>query len=75
MKPSDELIEIFRKCYYEEFKEELTTAQAHEKFMRVVNLVRVVLRPRSTKEPGTMFSGVFIPGIDDFPKDGNIKHQ
>ncbi len=74
MRPSDEVIEKFRKLYFEEFKEEITTAQAHEKFMRAVNLIKIVLKPIPTKEPGTMFPGVFIPGFDDYPKDGDTKH-
>lgn len=75
MNPSDELIEEFQRRYKQEFGEEISREQAHEKFMRAVNLVRIVLRPRPTKELGTMFHGVFIPGIDDYPKDGNMNHQ
>lgn len=70
MQPSDELIEKFRKRYIEKFKEEITTTQAPEKLERVTNSVRIVLKPRPTKEPGTMFPDIYIPGIDDYPKDG-----
>lgn len=50
MKPSDELIEKFRKLYYEEFKEEISKQEAYEKFMRVVNLVRIIIRPKMKAE-------------------------
>lgn len=49
MQPSDELIEKFRQTYIQEFGEEITHQQAYEKFLRLSNLLRVILRPRPKK--------------------------
>ena len=45
MKPSDEAIEKFRRVYFEEFGEEISREEAYEKFLRSVNLLRVILKP------------------------------
>jgi hypothetical protein len=58
MKPSDELIEKFRKIYFEEFGEEIPKEVAYEKFLRLANLVRVLVRPASQKDPKD--SGLFV---------------
>ena len=47
MKPSDETIVKFRIAYIKEFGEEITTQQAYEKFLRLTNLLRVILKPTS----------------------------
>lgn len=47
MKPSKEIIEKFQKIYFEEFGEEITKEEAYEKFLRLVNLLRVVLKEPS----------------------------
>ena len=49
MKPSDETIEKFRKAYCKEFGAEISRDQAYEKFLRLVNVLRVVLREREQK--------------------------
>lgn len=49
MKPSNELIKKFQRVYFEEFGEEISGKEAYEKFLRLVNLLRVILRPTSPK--------------------------
>lgn len=49
MEPTDEFIEKFQKLYFEEFAEEISKGEAYEKFLRLVNLLRVILRPTSQK--------------------------
>jgi len=49
MKPSDETIEKFQEIYLEEFGEEISKKEAYEKFLRLVNLLRAILYPRSQK--------------------------
>ena len=49
MKPSDEIIEKFRRIYFEEFAEELPKEEAYEKFLRLVNFLIVILRPTLQK--------------------------
>lgn len=44
MKPSDETIEKFKQVYFEEFKENLSKDEAYEKFLRLVNFLRVILK-------------------------------
>lgn len=46
MKISDKHIEEFQKNYLEEFGEEISKEEAREKFLRLVNLLRVILYPR-----------------------------
>lgn len=45
MKPSNEIIEKFQRIFFEEFGEEISTEEAYKKFLRLVNLLRVILRP------------------------------
>ena len=44
MKPSEKTIEEFKKIYQDEFGERISDSQAYEKFLRLVNLLRVVLK-------------------------------
>ena len=44
MKPGDETIDKFRKAYFEEFGEEISKEDAFEKFLRLTNFLRVILR-------------------------------
>lgn len=44
MKPTDETIEKFREAYFKEFREELSKDEAYEKFLRLVNFLRVILK-------------------------------
>lgn len=47
MKPTDELIEKFQRAYFEEFGEKISKEEAYEKFLRLVNFLRVTLKPSS----------------------------
>jgi len=47
MRPNKETIEEFKKIYQDEFEEKITDRQAYEKFLRLVNLLRVVLKEPS----------------------------
>jgi len=47
MKPSEKTIEEFKKIYRAEFGETISDSQAYEKFLRLVNLLRVVLKEPS----------------------------
>ncbi len=49
MKPSDEVIEKFQRIYFEEFGEDISGKEAYEKFLRLINFLRVLLRPSSNK--------------------------
>jgi hypothetical protein len=72
MKPSDEIIEKFQKLYYQEFGEEISRQQAHEKFMRVVNLVRVIIRPNAINTADSANTDFHVPGFDRNFTNGNI---
>lgn len=45
MKPDEKTIEKFRQLYSEEFGEEISKREALEKFLRLINFVRVIFRP------------------------------
>jgi hypothetical protein len=47
MSPSKETIEEFKKIYQDEFGETISDSQAYEKFLRLVNLLRVILKEPS----------------------------
>ena len=47
MKPNREYNREFQKLYFEEFNEEISMETAYEKFLRLVNLLRVIIRPDS----------------------------
>ncbi len=44
MKPSNEIIEKFQKIYLEEFGEEISWETAYDKFLKLVNLLRTVIK-------------------------------
>lgn len=44
MKPSEKTIEEFKNIYRAEFEETISDSQAYEKFLRLVNLLRVILK-------------------------------
>lgn len=73
MQPSDELIEKFRKAYIEEFGEEITRQQAYEKFLRLANLLRVILRPRPVLKQRDEPLGFSVPGFDQNAENDKIK--
>ena len=50
MKIPDEYIEEFQRIYLEEFGEQITRKEAYDKFLRLVNFMRVILYPIPEKE-------------------------
>jgi hypothetical protein len=42
MKPDYSTIEKFREIYLDEFGEEITQKEAYERFLRLVNVLRVI---------------------------------
>jgi hypothetical protein len=62
MKPSERTIEEFKKIYRAEFGEEISDSQAYEKFLRLVNLLRVVLKEPS---PNGRNSHISEPNLFD----------
>ncbi|MFA5386187.1 MAG: hypothetical protein WC297_00690 [Candidatus Paceibacterota bacterium] len=69
MKPSDETIEEFRKNYFEEFGEEISKEEAYKKFLRVVNILRVILYPDSEKGRNPESDTPLFPTVDQNPKN------
>ena len=68
MRPNKETIEEFKKIYQDEFEEKITDSQAYEKFLRLVNLLRVVLKEPKHRDQNNELSG---PSLfdDDFKND------
>lgn len=56
MKPSQETLDTFKKIYREEFGQELDNKVAFEKFLRLVNVLRVIVYGRLdiTEESGIL---------------------
>ena len=73
MKPSDETIEEFQKIYLEEFGEEISKKEAYEKFLRLVNLLRVILYPRSQKGRKPEFPAPPSSAFDQKPKSDKLE--
>ena len=46
------LLDEFKRIYFEEFGEQITSKEAYEKFFRLINLLRVILRHQSTNDKG-----------------------
>lgn len=45
MKPSSKILEDFKRLYAKEFGQNLSDAEAHEHFSRLVNVLRIVCFP------------------------------
>lgn len=45
MKPSDEIIEKFRQIYFEEYGEEMSTQEAYDNLISLVDLLRIFSLP------------------------------
>jgi len=56
MKPNEKTIEEFKKIYQDEFGEKISDSHAYEKFLRLVNLLRIFL-----KEPSSNGRNSHIP--------------
>ena len=69
MKPKERTIEEFKKIYEDEFGEKISDSQAYEEFLRLVNLLRVVL-----KEPSPNGRNSHVPGPNLFDAEfKNVK--
>ena len=67
MKPSQETIEKFRKAYDEEFGEEISAEEAYERFLRLVNFLRVILQQRPQKGNDQVDQKPQIDTLDNQP--------
>lgn len=63
MSPSKDTIEEFKRIYQEEFGETISDSQAYEKFLRLVNLLRVILKEPSPDAPANDLSKAHL--LDD----------
>ena len=59
MKPDNEIIEKFQKIYFEEFGEEISKQEAHEKFLKLINLLRPILKVSQQKDRDEKIPGPF----------------
>jgi len=50
MRLSKKAVKEFREIYYEEFGEKISTKEAHEKFSRLINLLRPILKASSKQD-------------------------
>ena len=71
MKIDNEIIENFRKIYFEEFKEEISKDKAHDRFLRLVNLLRTILKKPSNKGEGIEPSDPSL--VDEHFKNAKLK--
>jgi len=67
MRLSRETIEEFRKIYKQEFGEDITDKEAYDKFLRLVNLLRVVLKEPSPNARNNISAARLFD--DDFKND------
>lgn len=75
MKPSDGIIEKFQGLYFEELGEELSREEASEKFLRLVNLLKVILRPTSQKDQEVRDFNSFPFEFDQASKNDKLKEH
>ena len=75
MKPSDDTIEQFQRIYFEEFGEEISKEQAYEKFLRLVNLLRVIIRPSSSENRNGEDRDLSSFGFDEMSKVDKLKKR
>ena len=71
MRLSKEAIEEFKEIYQREFGEKITNSEAYEKFLRLVNLLRAILKIPIKKDQGHESPGLSL-FEDDF-KNGKLK--
>lgn len=57
MKPNKGTIEEFKNIYQDEFGETISDSQAYEKFLRLVNLLRVALKEQLANGRNCHISG------------------
>ena len=70
---TDEYIKKFQEIYLEEFGEEISLEEAHDNFLSIVNLLRVILRPLPKQSQDCESLGSFAPPIDRLPQSGKLK--
>jgi len=75
MTPIDQFIEKFQKIYSEEFGEMISKEDAHGKFLRLTNFLRVVLHPPSEPEQDIKSSVSDRHGIDQISSGDKIENQ
>jgi hypothetical protein len=51
MKPSNEIIEKFRRIYFEEYGEKISKEEAYDNFTSLMDTLRIILRPVTGKKP------------------------
>jgi len=61
MRLSKKAIEEFKEIYEKEFGEKITNSEAYDKFLRLVNLLRTILKTSSKKD-----QDVETPGPSSF---------
>jgi len=71
MKLSKEAIEEFKEIYQREFGEKITNTEAYEKFFRLVNLLRAILKQLSTKGQNSSSSSPLL--VDEGCKNAKLK--
>ena len=71
MRLSKETIEEFKEAYFKEFGERITDAEAWEKFLRLVNLLRAILKQPSTK--GQRLDSSVSLSVDERYKNAKLK--
>ena len=71
MSPNKETIEEFKKIYQEEFGETISDCQAFEKFLRLVNLLRGILKKPLANSRNNSISGPYF--FDDEFKNDKLK--
>lgn len=49
MKPTSETIDEFKRLYAQEFGEELSDAEAYERFLSPLNVLRIIFFPRANR--------------------------
>ena len=75
MEPLDKYIDKFQQAYFEEFREEISKKEAFEKFLRLVNFLRVILRPASGKEQGSRHPAPVSSGFDQRFENDKLKEH
>lgn len=46
------LLDEFKRIYFEEFGEQISSKEAYDKFLRLINLLRVILQHQSANDKG-----------------------
>jgi hypothetical protein len=71
MRLSKKAIEEFKEIYQREFGEKITNSEAYEKYLRLVNVLRAILKQPSTKGQRSSSPGPLL--VDEHCKNGKLK--